>query len=203
MIDEGYTKYQVEWTRSGSLDDDAIADLDQWRRRLHQAGLLGHDDEHDVGYGNVSVRCGTRFIISGTQTGHIEETGPEHYAVVTAVDIPGNRVWCSGPVQASSESLTHAAIYLAAPTVAAVVHAHDLRIWQRALQQVPTTRHDVPYGTPDMADEFRRLLGETAFADEGVAAMGGHEGGLITIGASIAEAATRMLDLKARLGETA
>ena len=131
---------------------------------------MGHDDTHDVGYGNLSVRCGSRFIISGTQTGHIEETGPEHYALVTAVDIPGNRVCCSGAVQASSESLTHAAIYDAAAAVGAVVHAHDLRLWRRALRRVPTTRRDVPYG-------------------------------MITTGASVAEAASRMLDLKARLDQ--
>jgi ribulose-5-phosphate 4-epimerase/fuculose-1-phosphate aldolase len=199
MIDEGYTKFRVEWTRSEPLDAEAVAELDHWRGVLHEAGLVGHDDVHDVGYGNLSVRYGSRFIISGTQTGHIARTGPEHYALVTGFDIAGNRVFCSGPVQASSESLTHAAIYAAAPDVMAIVHAHDNALWLQALDSIPTTRKDVPYGTPDMAEEFRRLLHESAFAERGVAAMGGHEGGLISTGGSIGEAAARMLDLRARI----
>ena len=199
MIDEGYTKYEVDWTPSEPLGTDAISELDRWRRELHRAGLIGYDESHGVGYGNISTRYGEHFIISGTQTGHIEDTGPEHYALVTASDIAGNRVSCSGPVQASSESLTHAAIYAAAPDVKAIVHVHDGELWRASLGRIPTSGRDVPYGTPEMADEFGRLLEETGFAEIGVAAMGGHEGGLIATGDSVREAATRMLAYRQRI----
>jgi len=195
MIDEGYTKFDVDWRREPGRDSPAIRELDAWRRRLYAAGLVGHDAKHGVGYGNLSVRDSRGFLISGTQTGHLPETGAEHYARVIDVDIANNRVTCVGPVQASSESMTHAAIYDAAPAVAAIVHAHDHDLWRRSLNVLPTTSADVPYGTPDMAGELARLIAETDFGAAGVAAMAGHEDGLIAIGATLEEAAKRMLAL--------
>ena len=37
---------------------------------------------------------------------------PGHYVKVSSFNIDDNAVQCSGPLKASSESLTHAAIYL-------------------------------------------------------------------------------------------
>lgn len=197
-IDEGYTKYQVDWTRSDALDDAEIATLDRWRRALYAAGLVGHDDELGVGYGNISVRSGDSFLVSGTQTGHIVETDGRHYARVTAYDLDTNTVRCLGPVQASSEALTHAAIYAASVRVGAVVHVHDNRLWKASLGLLPTTRPEVAYGTPAMAREFARLLAETSFDADGLAAMAGHDGGLVAIGATLEEASVRILDYAGR-----
>ena len=194
MIDEGYTKYTVDWTRTPLSPDPVFGELDAVRRRLLAAGLIGHDDVHDVGFGNISVRTGDQFIISGTQTGHLAGTTYEHYARVTSADIERNRVCCTGAVQASSESMTHAAIYAAAPSVGAIVHVHDQRLWENSLDQLPATGRDVAYGTPAMAHELERLLDETPFLDDGLAVMAGHDGGLIAIGRDLAEAADRMLD---------
>jgi hypothetical protein len=47
-----------------------------------------------------------------------------------------------------------------------------------------------------MAKEFGRLLNETEFSAAGIAVMAGHEGGLISIGASVQEAAERLLFLR-------
>ena len=49
---------------------------------------------------------GREFVISGTQTGSVAQTGGQHYARVTDYDIDANRVSSTGPVEASSESLT-------------------------------------------------------------------------------------------------
>ncbi len=193
MIDEGYTKFDVDWQRAPGVEGPAIRELDKWRRLLFDAGLVGHDADLDVGYGNLSIRDSDGFLISGTQTGHLETTGPEHYARVTAVDANRNRVSCIGPVQASSESMTHAAIYAAAPWVKAVVHAHDLALWDASLDQIPTTSREIAYGTPAMAMELERLVVETDFPTLGIAAMGGHEAGLIAVGENLEEAANRML----------
>lgn len=197
MIDEGYTKYECEWRRGPAPDGAAIDELNAWRNRLHDAGLIGYYAEHGVGFGNLSVR-GDRprtFVISGTQTGHIARTGTEHYALVTGYDIDGNRVVCEGPVQASSEALTHAAIYELDSGVGAVVHVHSATLWQALIHRLPTTAADVAYGTPEMAREFRRLYRDTPFARDGVAVMAGHEEGIVAFGAYVAEAATRILEL--------
>lgn len=197
MIDEGYIKFQIDWTPAPPLSLAEIASLNRWRMRLFDAGLIGHYESLGVGFGNVSARIGdsARFVISATQTGHVAKTGPEHYALVTDYDIELNRVVCRGPRQASSESMTHAAIYARDPSTRAVVHVHEEAVWSRSRNSIPTTRPEAAYGTPEMARELARLYDETDFAALGVAAMAGHEAGLIAIGADIADAATRILEL--------
>lgn len=197
MIDEGYIKFHIDWTPTAALECREIRVLNRWRAPLHEAGLIGHYAAIDVGYGNISARLdsGRQFIISGTQTGHIARTGPEHYALVTDYDIDANRVTCRGPVRASSESMTHAAIYDLDPTVNAIVHVHHEKTWADCMHDLPTTRDDVAYGTPAMAREFGRLYDETDFAARGVAVMSGHDAGLISTGRNMREAALRILDL--------
>ena len=194
MIDEGYTKYAVRWTDREVLDCPDIAELERWRRPLFEAGLVGYYPEHGIGYGNISVRTdGRAFLITGTQTGHLSRTGPAHYALVTDYDIDGNSVTCRGAVQASSEALTHAAIYDLDTAVGAVVHVHEPGLWAHLLDREASTRAEVAYGTPEMAREFRRLFEETRFAERRLAAMAGHEGGIVATGDTLAEAAERVL----------
>ncbi|HEX7718261.1 MAG TPA: class II aldolase/adducin family protein [Woeseiaceae bacterium] len=197
MIDEGYTKFIVDWTDREPLSAHETADLERWRKPLLDAGLVGYYAELGIGYGNISVRAtdAGQFIVSGTQTGHLPTTGPQHYALVTSYDITANRVACRGAVQASSESLTHAAIYELGTTVGAVVHIHDMSMWNDLKRKAATTRADVAYGTPEMAEEFKRLFRETDFAETGIAAMAGHESGIVSIGRSLREAANRVLQL--------
>jgi len=193
-VDEGYIKFRSDWTRGPAPDPGLTADLSRWRKPLYERGLVGHDTTLGVGFGNISVRAkGGQFVISGTQTGHIADTGGEHYTLVTAYDIDANGVTCCGPVEASSESLTHAAIYELDAEIGAVVHVHSKRLWGSLRGVLPTTRADVAYGTPAMAREFARLYRETGFAKDGIAVMGGHEDGIVSIGATLEDAAQRIL----------
>jgi L-ribulose-5-phosphate 4-epimerase len=198
MIDEGYTKYECEWQVTPALPAAAIAELNACRNRLYEHGLIGYYPEHRVGFGNVSIREGDSdsFIVSGTQTGHIVTTDERHYARVVRCDIEANRVFCEGPVQASSEALTHAAIYALDADIRAVVHVHDARLWNKLLDRIPTTSRDVTYGTPEMAYEFSRLYAESDFSEQGVAVMGGHEEGIISFGQTIEQAEQRILRLR-------
>lgn len=199
-IDEGYIKYVSHYTNVSAPNIKAAKHLEEWRQRLFFAGLVGHYEALNIGYGNISIRCGEpgQFLITGTQTGHIAKTTEEHYSLVTAYDIAANTVSCRGPVQASSESMTHAAIYELDTEIAAIVHVHSKSLWQRYLNDLPTTREDIAYGTPQMADEFRRLFEETAFRELGIAVMAGHEEGLISIGETLEQAAARVLELEAK-----
>jgi hypothetical protein len=72
-------------------------------------------------------------------------------------------------------------------------------MWDKFRMHLPTTSAEIAYGTPEMALEFRRLHEDTSFATQGLAVMGGHEEGLISIGDSIEQAATRVLALLDRL----
>jgi len=198
-IDEGVVKYQSFWTRAPAPHAAAVDELETWRRPLYDARLIGEYQEHGIGYGNISVRCGEpgQFMISGTQTGHLATTDKSHYAVVTSWNVHGNRVCCVGLSQASSEAMTHAAIYQLDQHIGAIVHVHSADLWRQYLNQLPTTSPDVPYGTPEMANEFRRLYVDTDFRKTQLAVMGGHEDGILSYGRSLEEAATRVLDLNA------
>ena len=195
-IDEGYVKYDSNWTRAPAVDSRVTTLLDRWRRSLFDAKLIGYDPDHEVGYGNLSIRYGDGgFVISGTQTGHLANTTGEHYCRVTAYDIDANRVRCEGPCQASSEALTHAALYGLDPRINAVVHVHSEALWSAHRDRLPTTRADVAYGTPAMAREFERLYRDGGLAGERLAVMAGHAQGLVAIGDTLADAAGRILAL--------
>jgi ribulose-5-phosphate 4-epimerase/fuculose-1-phosphate aldolase len=199
MIDEGYTKYRVDWTDHTPLDDPAVVELERWRRPLFEAGLVGHYPDLSIGYGNISVRAtgSGLFVISGSGTGHLRYTGNSHYALVTRANIEENSVSCTGATQASSEALTHAALYELDLSIGAVVHVHSTGLWERMKHTAPTTNAEVAYGTPEMATEFKRLYRQTSLPRTGIAVMAGHESGLVSIGADLEEAARRILSLHA------
>jgi ribulose-5-phosphate 4-epimerase/fuculose-1-phosphate aldolase len=131
-------------------------------------------------------------VISGTQTGGVAETTPGQYTRLTGWDVAANRVCCRGPVKASSESLTHAMLYDLMPGVGAVIHVHLHDLWMRLLHQVPTTREEVSYGTPEMAAEVKRLLVEDDLQRTCLFAMAGHEDGLVVVGADLGRAMARL-----------
>lgn len=195
MIDEGYIKFESRWQCTDALTDPEIVELIRWRNLLFSAGLIGHYADINIGYGNISARVDTtnEFIISGTQTGHLSEVSNLHFARVTEFDIERNRVFSEGATEASSESMTHAALYQLDPGIRAVVHIHSDAMWLGLKDQAPTTNGDVAYGTPEMAAEFGRLFRETDFSTTGIAVMAGHGGGLISTGASVQEAAEKFL----------
>jgi ribulose-5-phosphate 4-epimerase/fuculose-1-phosphate aldolase len=89
--------------------------------------------------------------------------------------------------------MTHAAIYQLDPHIGAIVHVHSADLWRHHMNSLPTTAPDVPYGTPEMANEFRRLYRDTDFRKTQLAVMGGHEEGIISTGTTLEEAAQRVL----------
>jgi L-ribulose-5-phosphate 4-epimerase len=189
-VDEGYIKFDCVFTPGLPPSATLLTELDATRQKMFELGLVGHDEKDDVDYGNISVRGPepSQIIITGTQTGHLPQLAPEHYALVTMTDIDANRVGCTGAIKASSETLTHAAIYRLDPSIGAVVHVHSLALWERLMNVVPTTRPDVAYGTPAMAREFARLYRESNLPEKRLAVMGGHPAGLISFGATPAKA---------------
>ncbi len=189
MIDEGVIKYSCEWVLGEKVDLELIQSLIAWRNYIHQLGLIGVYD-HGIGFGNISIRISDtlQFIISGSQTGHLPQLEPEHYTVVTDFNIEQNYLTCCGPIQASSESLTHAAIYSVQPQINAIIHVHHPQLWRSLLYQIPTTRKQVQYGTPAMAAEMFRLFAEENLSQQKILVMAGHEDGFLTFGKDLNEA---------------
>jgi L-ribulose-5-phosphate 4-epimerase len=195
---EGVVKYAFEHARRPQAAFPDLAGLLAWRAQLFSRRLIGADSE-GFGYGNLSARYFTspRFLISGSQTSGLERVDRRHFAEVTVVDLDRNFLRCVGETQASSEALTHAALYAADPEIRGVVHVHSRPIWARHRHRLPTTRDDVEYGTPQMAHEVIRLHRRGPAGHRGVIIMGGHQDGVITYGVSLDEAVQAVLDLDA------
>lgn len=187
--EEGYVKFRCIFSEDAPPDAEAVALLNKYRRELYRKGLIGCRE--GIGYGNLSLRLPdtNKFIISGTKTGCIPYTNEQHYTLVEKFDIAANTVHCRGPVSASSESLTHAALYQADPAIRAVIHVHHAGLWKSLLNKLPTTPATAAYGTADMAFDIIHLYAEGDLPEKKIAIMGGHEEGIISFGASPEEAA--------------
>lgn len=195
MIDEGYIKFELHWEKQPNDFKFDISDLMQWRDKMHELNLIGNYPELGIGFGNISQKfeVGNEFVISGTQTGDVYPIKDEHFTSVTHYDLASNSVWCRGPLKASSESMTHAAIYEFDESIKAVIHVHHLALWEKLLNKVPTSKADVPYGTTEMGMEIKRLFDEEQLAEKRIMAMAGHDEGIITFGATLEEAASVLM----------
>ncbi|MGL5079828.1 MAG: class II aldolase/adducin family protein [Waterburya sp.] len=195
MIDEGYVKYHCHWYNQPSITEEDIVELNQWRSQLYQLGLIGVYP-NKIGFGNISRRLAPsqQLIISATQTGGIAELTVQHYTKVIDFDWHKNYVTCQGLSQASSETLTHAAIYVAQPQVNAVIHVHHGQLWRKLLNVVPTTNPNCAYGTPEMAEEIIRLCKQQRTQEQQIIVMSGHEEGILTFGNSLFDAGQTLLN---------
>jgi len=195
MIDEGYIKYRCHWQQTETIAEADITELNPWRDRLYQLGLIG-EYNNGIGFGNLSIRLSNsrQMIISGTQTGGISNLTAQQYTKVVDYDWQQNYVTCQGLIKASSETLTHAAIYQALPSVNAVVHVHHQLLWEQLLGRIPTTKPQCAYGTPEMAEEIIRLCQQPATQQQKIIAMSGHESGILTFGSDLNQASETLLN---------
>ena len=193
---EGYIKFQCNWENEEiQIPEEIFLSLEKERSRLYKLGLIGMYPD-GIGFGNISVRTeGSSFLITGSATGQFASLGLSHYASVSAYSFSGNSIECKGLTKASAESLTHAAVYEALPEVGAVVHVHCLWLWEKLLDQYPTTYGEIEYGTPEMAEAVRALAAELGMSDEKIIIMGGHREGILAFGKNLEEATTQIIKI--------
>jgi ribulose-5-phosphate 4-epimerase/fuculose-1-phosphate aldolase len=174
-----------------------FAELNRYRRKLLDLRMIGVD-ARGIGFGNLSIRNGatSRFYITGSATGRIPELMPADYSRVVAYDFEKNWLQCEGSTVASSESLTHAAVYESDSTAGAVIHFHDVKLWAALLGKAPTTPKKVEYGTPEMAYAVRRLFDITGVRKKKIFTMAAHEGGLVTFGRDLRSAFAKASGLR-------
>ncbi len=182
---EGVTKYHLDFKMAPAPAWSLCAELDAWRTLLFMLQLTGQDSQRYGGlaYGNVSRRVThDSFLISGTQTGALPRLSAQHYCRVDHCNINHNRITAQGPIPPSSEALTHGAAYLASPAIHCVIHVHSPVIWTHAESLAMAVIDPVvAYGTPEMAESVAKLLEENPFR---VIAMGGHQDGILSCGAT-------------------
>ena len=189
MNETGSVKFSCQQVAVELPEFAGFVELNAYRRKLFEFGLIGVD-ANGVGFGNVSIRSGTtnQFYITGSGTGKFPHLTTSQYARVTAYDFEKNWLRCEGPVVASSESLTHAAVYESDPTAMAVIHCHGLKLWRALLNKVPTTPDEIEYGTPEMAHAVQQLFDTTDVRKKMIFVMSAHEGGLVTFGKNLEQA---------------
>lgn len=188
--EKGYIQFRCEWERAAPPAGPLVAELVECRNRLRGLGLIGVYPD-GIGFGNISGRLPGGFLISGTATGHLPLAGPEHFTEVVWSDVAANALGCRGPVAASSESLSHAAVYAVERAAGAVIHVHHLGLWEQLRDTIPTTDPRAEAGTPAMADAITALL--RAGVPGGLFVMGGHREGLMVFGRTADEARERLL----------
>jgi len=192
-MDEGYIKFNCNWIKTDPVPGNMILEINNWRDTLYKLSLIGAYS-NGIGYGNISIRLDKKtFLITGSATGLLNKLDENHYVLVNEYDFTLNRLVCKGPIKASSESLTHAAIYECSPETNAVIHIHNITLWENLINKVPTTSENVLYGTPDMADEIKKLFNKTKVAIEKTIVMGGHKEGILTFGKTLEEAGKILL----------
>ena len=195
MHDEGYIKFESKWTEGPPPSWYKIQALAEWRQRMFEVGLIGSLPD-GIGYGNISIRDmpAHQFLITGTMTGNVKMLGRNHFTRIRSYDFDLNQVDCFGPVNASSETMTHAAFYHASRSINAVIHIHNAEMWHRYKGVMPTTSPDVTYGTPEMAYEVIRLLRDREKPAKQLLIMGGHQDGVLAYGNTLGHAATTLLN---------
>jgi ribulose-5-phosphate 4-epimerase/fuculose-1-phosphate aldolase len=194
---EGYIKFHCNWEQKEiRIQEEIFQNLEQERSQLFKLGLIGMYPD-GIGFGNISVKSeeNTSFIITGSATGQYAHLDHSHFALVTAYNFEKNSVTCEGMTRASAESLTHAAVYEALPEMGAVVHVHCLWLWEKLLNNYPTTSEEIEYGTPEMAYAVKNLAATLNPKQEKVIVMGGHREGILAFGRNLKEATSTIINL--------
>ncbi len=192
-MEKNYIKFNCNWIKGKVIEKEKLTELNYWRNKLFELNLIGAYSD-GIGFGNISERSsGNKFIISGSVTGGIKKLSEKHFTEVTEFNFEENSLTCVGPIKASSESLTHAAIYKSLPEINAVIHVHNLKLWNYLLEKVPATKKEAEYGTPEMAKEMIRLLKEKETREKKIIVMKGHKEGVISFGRNFDKAGEVLL----------
>ncbi|MEA3373433.1 MAG: class II aldolase/adducin family protein [Campylobacterota bacterium] len=193
MID-GVIKYNCEFTPTKPLESAQYEEIETVRERLYALGLIGICD--GIGYGNISQRLDAeRFVVTGTQTGHLSQLGGSDYALIEAYEDAAFYLKASGMIKPSSESLTHGTIYDLSPKIGAVIHIHSASMWRYMLDKGYRKTEDVLYGSQEMIDEVKRIYAQLDPLSDPKFVMSGHEEGVMFFGETLKSAELTLLDL--------
>jgi len=202
-IDDGYIKYdRSHFLKTEELDLGEYVELEDWRKILFQKELIGEYISDKIGYGNMSCLKNyqrlkktnkPQFCITSTQTGKHPHLTGKQYTRVVDFDMRKNTIYSQGLMEASSEALTHGAIYEGNTNIHFIFHIHSPKIWQGMIDdQLPFTSEDIPYGTVEMAESMKNLV---QLKSHGHFVMKGHEDGVIIYAETAQLAGKLTLDL--------
>lgn len=203
VIDDGFIKYdRSNFSQCPALAEAEYRSLEYWRKKLFELNLIGEYPEEKIGYGNISMVVDYRqhfgsdhpqFIITGTQTGKYPDLDGNHYTRVLDYEIDKLKIKMMGPIEASSEALTHAAIYSANHHIKVVFHIHSPAIWKGMIADKSNfTAKSIPYGTVEMARATQKCI---EGKNKGCFCMKGHQDGIVIYGETLEEVGELTLNL--------
>jgi hypothetical protein len=178
---EGVIKYNI----SRLIKKVPISDkkLNIMRKKLHKMKLIGVYD-NNIGYGNISIRYLSGFIISSSQTGNRYFTSQNDFTFVYKPSF--FELKAIGTKVASSESMTHNAIYSLSSSINAVVHIHNKELWNYTItKNYPSISEDIDYGTIDMMNGVEKLYNKYSYKRDNIFVTKGHKEGVFIFGSSI------------------
>ena len=186
---EGVIKFHLDFREGPAPAERLLLELNAWRTRFLELGLIGQYPERYEGYGfgNLSRRLPGQventFLISGTQTGHLEELQVNQYATVLHCNPAKNQLQATGQIKPSSEALSHGILYQNHPAIHWVMHLHSPDIFKhyRSLA-LPCSAPSAAYGTPEMASAIESLTKSLEDAQPSLLVMGGHQDGILAYG---------------------
>ncbi len=195
-MEEGVIKFNMEH----KLEDlstlleassylEKFENLNLVRAKLHAIDMVGLL-ENGISFGNVSVRLpyleSNNFLITACGTGEKEVLSLKDYALVQSYAIEKNQIISCGLKKASSESLSHAAIYEANQEVNAVIHVHNAPLFQKLCQDKESCISEkIEYGSPELAYALQELARKS---EQGIVATKGHLDGVFLWAITIGEA---------------
>ena len=194
MIDEGYIKYQQFWDQKALPLIEESSGLINLREVLFKKKWIGQYSD-GIGYGNVSCRIDDShsFLITATQTGQLGSLQPSQLSLVTHTILEENKLWCSGLLPASSEAMSHAAIYQVRKDIRCVIHIHDAHLWQRLIGIAPTIEEEIVYGTPEMGYALQELVIDDDTCNN-IIITAGHTDGIFAYGPGMDAALSVLLN---------
>jgi len=198
---EGYVKYTALHENAQLPSVPLFDQLNDARSKCYKLGLVGVYSD-GIGYGNLSIRFNKdEFLISGTATGAKPVLSLCDYCLVKSFDIARNSVVSRGLVNASSESMTHGAVYSACPGVNCVIHIHSKKIFDCMLREnYQSTPLEAAFGTPEIALAIFKCVIDNGGRNEGQIVLAGHDEGIISFGASVNRALDLITDLYIKYG---
>jgi hypothetical protein len=200
---EGVIKYTLDHSSDSIADTICIAEINAWRTLFFKLELIGQKaGRYDgYGFGNISQRINSpnpeqvQFLITGTQTGNLTSLSRQHYCTVISANPDKNTIKSVGESKPSSEALTHASIYQSNLEIQSVIHVHCPEIWNNTARlNLPFTAANIPYGTPEMAIEVKRLLQQRHAKNSGLCSMLGHKDGVFSFSNSMESAAWSIIN---------
>ncbi|HNZ27068.1 MAG TPA: class II aldolase/adducin family protein [Spirochaetota bacterium] len=198
-MEKGIIKFKIERCKGRFfIEPPLYEDVNEARSKLRYYNLIGQYGDLKLGYGNISKRLnGKEFIITGSQTGHLESLNGSFWSVIVDYDFDNNSVKFKGDIEPSSETLSHSAFYEFNSSINCVVHVHQKILWLELIRSgCLNTSQDAEYGSPVLYRELIDIIkNDDSKSDPIVIVMRGHEDGVLFAGSSINITLDKIIEL--------